>query len=284
MKLILFLISINVIVPFYLTQAQDINSLFNYAISKYKNKDFEKAINIFHRIIFFDSVGTYLYDSYYLLSLSYFNTNQLKKARENIELAINSAKNDSLRNEALFLLCYYNIYEKNYTSAQFTLLNIDNNNNNYFIKKKNFYSGLIFLKMFAFDSAYNYFLKTIDSSKINDLKSCFNDIKRIDKKYNPSLARIMSMIIPGSGQIFYGYFRDGLNSFLLNSTILFLMFNVYSNISFIDGFVSLFPWYLRYYQGGYENAYSYVKHKKEEKINKIFLEWLKNNKQFLYYY
>lgn len=284
MRLILFLTSINIFINFYLIQAQDINSLFKYAVNKYENKDFEKAINSFNRIIYFDSIGTYLYHSYYHLSLAYFYTNQLKKAKENIELAINSAKNDSLKNEALFLLCYYNIYEKNYTSAQFTLMNIDENNNNYFIKKKNFYSGLIFLKMFEFDSAYTYFFKTIDSSKINDLKNCFNDIKKIDKKYNPSLARIMSMIIPGSGQIFYGNLRDGLNSFLLNNTILLLMFHVYSNISFIDGFVSLFPWYLRYYQGGYENAYNYVKHKKEEKINKIFLEWLKNNKQFLYYY
>jgi len=285
MKLISFLINTKIFLFLFFSNifCQDINTLFEYAKNKYNTGEYDKAINSFHRIIFFDSTTTYLYESYYYLSLSYFKSNQIKKAKVYVEFSINSATNDSLKNEALFLLCYYNIFEKNYSNARYNLLNI-NEFNNYFSKKRDFYNGLISLKMLELDSAFKYFSRVIDSSKHNELKYYFDKMNKINKKYNPLIAKVFSMIIPGSGQMLFGNFKDGLNSFVLNGSILFLMFNVYSNISFLDGIITLLPWYLRYYQGGYENAFLQVQNKKETIINNIFMEWLRKNKNILINY
>jgi hypothetical protein len=108
--------------------------------------------------------------------------------------------------------------------------------------------------------AFEEFYTVLDLSGINDsvktlLTSEFHKVYRYHKKYNPTRSYFMSGIIPGSGQISVGAFKDGINSMLLIaglSLIAVLMFS--EHYLFIDVALALFPWIQRYYLGGMDKA------------------------------
>ena len=90
------------------------------------------------------------------------------------------------------------------------------------------------------------------------------DLEKNSKK-NPSKARWMSAIVPGSGQIANGEIKDGLNSMALYVVFGLLYIDLIPEIGLADATLSVGPWITRYYLGGLSNA---VKAAKNNKLNK----------------
>ena len=78
------------------------------------------------------------------------------------------------------------------------------------------------------------------------------------------------MALPGLGQLYAGYTKEALNSFLLNSLLYALMADVIRKQSFIDGVLAIYPWLQRYYGGGYENAKKLTEGKINSQRNAVY--------------
>ena len=71
---------------------------------------------------------------------------------------------------------------------------------------------------------------------------------------------MLSIILPGSGQVYSGDLKDGLNSLLLLSGLFYLG----TSGSLINP-VAIFPFFYRYYIGGILNAKQTAGEKRKEK-------------------
>lgn len=91
--------------------------------------------------------------------------------------------------------------------------------------------------------------------------------ERVEKagRINPKTARILSIIIPGAGQFYVGDIKNGINSLLLTGGLAVLSVYVAMTYSILDAFISIIPWYQRYYTGGIKKASIIARNKRDAK-------------------
>ena len=186
------------------------------------------------------------------------------------------SKSDSLKNESVlgktFCLLMQN---KNFPALNELLYMSDYSN----LKQQ---TGMHYLKGIAYYGlgddtlAYEEFYTVLDLSGINDsvktlLSSEFNKVYRYHKKYNPNRAYIMSGIIPGSGQLSVGAFKDGINSMVLIAGLYLIAVQIIKAYSLLDAALTLFPWIQRYYLGGMDKAKGLAVSKIEAKRYESYL-------------
>ena len=244
---------------------------FDDAIKEFNSGNYELSIPYFKRIAFFESNNIlnlkYLADSYQ-------NTKSFDKALVHYSLIYNISKNDSIKNEVIIEMAKTYILQEKYNYAKIEALNIKEINQT-FTDRKNYYLSIISFYMNEFENSKNYLLSISslsDSSNkiINELYA--NAIKNHHNP-NPKVASFLSMILPGSGQVYSGEFKSGINSFLLTGAALTAFSLINIRYSFFDAILGVFPYYQRYYTGGVINAQNTaenkIKMKKVETVKKI---------------
>jgi len=111
-----------------------------------------------------------------------------------------------------------------------------------------------------------------DSSK-KIISKLYNSAEKNNLNPNPKVASFLSMVLPGSGQIYCGELKSGINSFLLTGAALTAFSLINIRYSFFDAILGVFPYYQRYYTGGVINAQNIaenkIKMKKVETVKKI---------------
>jgi tetratricopeptide (TPR) repeat protein len=255
---------------------KQVNS-FDAAIKEFNSGNYELSIPYFKRIAFFESNNIlnlkYLADSYQ-------NTKSYDKALVHYSLIYNISENDSIKNEVIIEMAKTYILQEKYDFAKIEVLNLKEINQS-FIDRKNYYLSIISFYLNEFEDSKKHLLvisSLSDSSKkfINEL---FKNVAKTQLIPNPKVASILSMIIPGTGQLYSGEFKSGINSFLLTGTAITVFTLINIRYSFLDAILGVFPYYQRYYTGGVINAQNIaenkIKMKKVEtlkKINEIILK------------
>lgn len=235
--------------------------------------NYNEAISLYRRVLFFDTLNNSSAEVCKKLASCYIVTKDYVKAREFSKIAGNLANNDSVRNEMIFQTAYLYLLENDYNYALIELYGINDLGTTYFESKKNFYLGVALFQQTDYKESREYFAGCIDSAdkeSLQALNDVFDQIKKIDKRYNPKTAKILSIFIPGSGQVYSGDFKGSVNSLILTAGLAALYINSAINYTFIDATVSILPWLQRYYQGGYENAARSAIIKKERKIKEQY--------------
>jgi len=232
---------------------------FQIALKNFHSEKYDLCIPYFKRIAFFESDNitnlNYLAESYSKIK-SYDN------ALVHYSLMYNLLSNDSLKNEVCFEMAKCYMSQEKYDYAEIEILNIKEVNK-YFKSRKNYYLFLIYLNKREFELSKNYFLNISEfsDSKINLIQSSFSHLEKKIRRTNPKVASVLSMLIPGSGQMFYGNFSSGINSLLLTTTALTVFTIISIRYSYIDAMLSVFPYYQRYYIGGVINAINFAEEK-----------------------
>jgi len=255
---------------------KQVNS-FDAAIKEFNSGNYELSIPYFKRIAFFESNNItnlkYLADSYQ-------KTRSYDKALVHYSLIYNIVVNDSIKNEVIIEMAKTYILQEKYNYAKIEVLNLKEINQS-FIDRKNYYLSIISFYLNEFEDSKKHLLvisSLSDSSKkfINEL---FKNVAKTQLIPNPKVASILSMIIPGTGQLYSGEFKSGINSFLLTGTAITVFTLINIRYSFLDAILGVFPYYQRYYTGGVINAQNIaenkIKMKKVEtlkKINEIILK------------
>ena len=250
--------------------AQNFNETLGFADNLLKNGDRDIALKAYQRALFFSEGENNLYLFKQIADISFMNEDY-ETANNYYGLAYNQADNDSTGTDLLFRKSTCHILSKNYQFAIIDLLSI--NDTSVTVKNRlHFYLATCYFGLEDFEKAEYYFKSCIDENSINALRILFSG-KGINAP-SPKKAKVMSMIIPGLGQVYSGDLKSGINSLALSAGLIALVIKVSAKFSFIDGVVMVLPWYQRYYMGGYNSAEEIAIIRRQEKRNKIFSEVL----------
>lgn len=251
--------------------AQSLDQTFRFGEQMYAEKAWTSAMEAYKRTMFFDSLQTYSKIIYPKIAQSFYELNKYVEASEYYDLAYYSETNDSLKQTYLLKKASCQLVLKQYQFAQIELLNLDDHIPASLKNEKVFLEAMTHFSLAEFDESKLSFKKIIaDSSVVNQLFAKNLKIEKI----NPRKARIMSMIVPGLGQLYAGDIKNGLNSMILTGGLFAIGIRSGLINGPLDASISVLPWFQRYYQGGFKKAEAIAIAKKEEKRYEVFNQLL----------
>ena len=162
------------------------------------------------------------------------------------------------------------------------LLELKEHLSNNFTEKKNFYLALSYFGNEEYDLSKKYFLTLLPEDSVSErekLKKIFS--KKRNLRPNSKTAKILSIIIPGAGQIYTGQSKSGINSLILTGIIAIIGYDILFRYGKIDAIVSVLPWLIRYYKGNIKNAENLALTKREKRKNNVYkkiIEIIEKNK------
>jgi tetratricopeptide (TPR) repeat protein len=261
-------------------RSQDLKQTLALGDQMFAFGQYDAALKLYNRAAFFgnDSIRTELFP---LIAHSYFQTADYRNSLFYYELAANNARNDSLVNEYFFakVLCYYVLEEYDYAVQQ--LLAFEQADDVYFMNRYYFYNALIYLKRDQPEESLEYFLKMLDSDEVRAQLTREFAKARLHLP-NPNTAKILSIILPGMGQLYSGDYKNAVNSLMLTGALAGLTVLIAVNYSFLDAALSTVSWLQRYYMGGFTRAGVIARERQIEKRELLLsrsLELLESAKQ-----
>ncbi len=265
LKTLWLIISFNFIYVF--AYSQTVRQTIIIADSLCKWGETDRAVKLYERVGFFATAKQDRRKAFSKLADIYATKGELDKAVKTIDLAYYNTIDDSIKKELLFRKTYYFIVKHDFLSAQETLLSIDTTGDKYLDNRYLLYSGTVAYLQSNFNMAYESF-----SALVNDTITLAKLMKKAKRKnkINPFLYFIMSLAIPGSGQLATGHIKQGLNSMLLLSALGGLFVAIAKSYTWIDAGAIVFPWYQRYLLGGANDASTYASKMKEKKLYSIY--------------
>ncbi len=234
---------------------QDLHQTFAFANELIETEQYERALLTFHRVLFFGE-GSYQEEIFHHMGTCYYELKEYENAARYYDLAYFAEENDSIKIELTFKKTSSLLMNKDYAYAQIELFNLPDNLSPYFEQKRNFYEGITYFGLGDYLESENKFLQALPVGYAEEKKKIMEIFKNLEKveKISPKKARILSMFIPGLGQVYAGDWRNGLNSFLLNAGFAVLAVQTAFQYSIWDVALSILPWYQRYHMGGYMGA------------------------------
>lgn len=243
------------------SQSANIESIINFGDSLFLNGNYIRALNEFRRAYFFAEIelksrlGNRIGDCYLVL-------NDFKMARSFYDSVAVYSENDRQRLNCEFqkILCF--MKEKNFGYALIRLNDLEVKDEIQLQRRKNLYQGICYFGIGQYDASNQHLLNSIpktDTLRRLQLQHLFED-QNILKRPNSHVAVMLSLIIPGTGQFYAGDIKNGLNSILLLSGIVYL-----GTIVSSSGLVLIVPIFCRYYIGGIVHAKQIADSKRYEK-------------------
>ena len=238
--------------------------------------NYHQAIVEYKRFIYFNPDYEFIADIYYRLGMACKNLGQLENAIQSIELSVRHTICDSIKNERMLDIAVLNLAAKNYTEAEFQLLRIAHFNKDSHLKRRAFFLlGVSYLYNYKWDDAQEMFQKAfINSTNSTSLGSLFVISQRLGYK-NPVLAKWLSTFVPGSGQIYCGDWRNGINAFALNSLLGYALVESILDLRYIDIIFTTSPYFERYYTGNRDNSEMIARDHNENKNKRMATDILK---------
>jgi hypothetical protein len=231
-----------------------------------------EAVTEFKRLLFFDKFNVYEYDANYKIDLSYkfggkyddsiiFFKRAEKAARTNDELF--SSKIQIIRS---------NILRKT-TDNALVLLKDLNEDSKFFNKRDeiNYWRGWTFMLSDNWLKASETFSLISYDHPLRKLSSQVED-----DKYSITFAKVISYILPGSGQFYTGHYSSGLMSLAWNVLLGYFTVNAFIEDRVFDGLVIGNLLWLRFYRGNVQNAEKFAELENIKIANEAF-RYLKNN-------
>ncbi len=259
-------------IGFLQLQAQSLEQTLEYGNKLYEQHYYDQAIPVFERVLFFGNRQT-TPEVTFRLARSYQETNQFEKALAYYDEAYQLSKDADLKMEVSFQKALLYLSSNNPGFALLELLSIQADTNEDMQMRKLFFLGATRLKMEHYSLAEkhfrDYFILSGQESALPILEERFKDTLDIHR-INPKLAAYMSLIIPGSGQLYAHAYKEALNSFLLVGGLEVLFIFTAGKVSLLDAYLSVFPWWQRYYGGGFKGARKAAENRKVYLKNQLY--------------
>jgi hypothetical protein len=159
------------------------------------------------------------------------------------------------------------------TDSAFRQLEALEKDPNYESKKTeiNYWKGWAFIFADDWESAANTFKSIDENHELGSLSE-----KTFNEQYSVGLAKGLSYVIPGAGQIYTGEYLSGLISLGWNVLWGYLTIEAFIEERIFDGIIVGSLLWMRFYQGSIENAEKFAKQKNLEITNQM-LNYLQYN-------
>lgn len=236
----------------------------------------DQAVKLLKRVRYFDLNNQFPL-TFSLLAECYYQQSDFQNAFYYYDLALIQSGSDSLSAKYSVRKAACKLYTKDYHEALIELLSTNTSDDPMMAKYVNTLFGITYFYLQDLQKSEEYFVKSVkeQSILIDSIRYYFNKIDHVSKRYNPSVARLLSLVLPGSGQIYCGDVKEGLNSLFLTTGLLFTGFALSGSIAAIDAAIIVLPWFQRYYSGGYQKAYK-LANSKQARIKSEQLKALVN--------
>lgn len=252
-------------------RSQTVEQTFQFANQLYAHTGYKECIKYYERVLFFGN-SDFNTACYERMGNCYSYLNNIEQANEYYEFAYFSSEDDSIKNEMLFKRSFNFLMEKKFKLAMQELLSLSDNQSVSFQKRKNLYFAIAYFGDGQYTESEKYFdllIPDSDSASLQNLDYLFLKNEKLNRR-NPKVAKVLSIIIPGAGQLYAGDVKNGINSLLLTGGFALLFINTAFTYSFMDAFTAVGPWYYRYYYGGFKRAEAITVDRVEIKRAKIF--------------
>lgn len=244
---------------------QSVDQTIEAGRAAYNNGDFVVAQSLLERAFYFQT-ETAKYTDYELLFNSYLNQANYALAYQTLFRAqIDYRTNDSIQNQLKLNQARLSLHKDNLEEMKYWLFQV---NDYYGTSQKQQSYSLLALCHFLLgefeesEDALSHLPNYSQWSQTKDFQSIFKKAKR-SEKLKPGLAYVFSVFVPGSGQLYAGFPEEAINSFVLNGVLVFVYFNVLLTFGIFEAAILIYPWFMRYYNGGYKRAGDLARMKKQ---------------------
>jgi len=249
-----------------------IDEQFNFAKNLFEQENYYDSITELKRLLFYDDKNEFSYEANELIGYCYKYGAKFTDAIRYFTLAeINSRNNEELYNSRIEII-RLNILRRTTERAHKLLDSLETDNRfKERIGEVNYWRGWTYIFSDDWKNALSIF------SEVDSLKE-LADISRqtVNEMYSVSLAKTLSYIIPGSGQIYAGEYLSGIMSLGWNVLLGYLTINSFVNERVFDGVVLANFLWLRFYRGSLQNAENFAAEKNLETSNRA-LNYLQNS-------
>ncbi len=247
-------------------KSNDIELIIRFGDSLYAQGSYEKALLEYQRAYFF-ATGEQKSLSGAKMAECYLVTDDFFRARSYYDSAISYTTFESSVTNYQFrkILCL--ILEKNFSYALYETDQLKGDFNSIMLRRKYLYKGICYFGLKKYEESHHYLKNSLpetDTVRIVRLQQLFENHKRLSSP-NSALAIVLSVVLPGAGQIYSGNIGGGINSVLLLSGL----FYISSTLS-TSGLIIIIPFLYRYYIGGILNAKKFAEEKQKEKQQVFF--------------
>lgn len=249
----------------------DLNNSKKYALHLYKTKEYKKAAVEFERICFLDSadwqsklllLSSYRKDKNYNLSINLY---------KNIEANVPYYKKNIFKNEYNKSLFNYDF--KNFISDD----TLGQSDSNFFYFK---IPSLLLSNKWKLSEKYFEKINFKTENTFAEYHKNYLNLKNIKYK-KPWFAAVSSAIIPGTGKVYTGKYKDGIMAFLFTGLSAYQSYRGYQSKGVKSGIFIIYSgitagFYLGNIYGSYKSAIQKNKHyrkKIDKNINDIFFLW-----------
>jgi tetratricopeptide (TPR) repeat protein len=237
--------------------AQSVSEVVSFADAQFSEGNYAIAAREYNRAFFFG------YERVDVVSLQighcYVEMDDYVMAASFYDRAFKYSASDSIKNESVLGKAFCMLVQNKNLPALEELLYISDTPTLEQTAQMHYLKGIAYYNLEDDSLAFQEFFSVLDvANKADSLKDAlsseFEKVYRYKKWYSPMRSYIMSGIVPGSGQIAVGAYKEGINSMVLITGLTFIAIKIMSSYSFLDAAITLLPWVQRYYMGGMDKA------------------------------
>lgn len=238
------------------SEAQDLQESMQLADQYQRNGDYEQAIKLYRRVVYFDTSYLYSAKLFKQMGNAFFSMKQFEEGAQCFDKSFKVEIDSIQQNDCIIAQTRCLLALGKYIEAIGELQNLTVDLPDSQFRQKHYYLGICYYFNSEMDSSENHLIKLMsnDSNQHFKLHQLFVQTKRIER-INPGKAKTMSKFIPGLGQFYAHDYKNAVNSFILNIGLASLFVLTSYNYSVLDAVLSVYPWFQRYYIGGANKAY-----------------------------
>ena len=208
--------------------------------------NYDAAITEYKRFLFFHPDDARVGEVYYNIGLAYRAQELWSEAITGLQTAIHLAANSEAKSEYQLELAVTLIAAQDYDLARLESIKVMMRSPSIGLYRRAlFLQGVACIYQFKWEEAREA-LQTYTTDE--GLQALFDDALNMPRK-SVRVAKVLSQILPGLGQIYVGNWRDGLNALVLNGALGFLTVDAVLDGHYVDAALWGTFIFWRYYQG-----------------------------------
>lgn len=244
------LISFVLFISAFIKPQSDLQRQFEYAEKLQTEENYFDAVTEYNRLVLFDTLELFTYKAYSSIAMCYYQGAKYSEAIDYLSkaLTITTDKKEKFSTSIEVVKC--NLLRRTPASA-LRILDELAGSGQYTgnIAEINYWRGWYFIFMDEWASASNAF--GISDSNSSLKKFCL-DVE--NKKYHVSFVKLISAIVPGSGQIYTGEYLNGILSLGWNVLFTYLIIDAIRSKRELDAILIGNLLWLRFYNGNLQTA------------------------------
>ena len=244
--------------------SQDLRNQLKYADSLFTAGEYFDAVTEYKRYLFFNNKSENEFFPNYKIGLSYKAGAKLDEAVKYLTLASIKAGSEIEKYDVLTNLARTHILRRTCKQAHKIIDNLMCLPE--YSEKKNdliYWKGFTYIFEDNWEAAYSQFALLEGKNEIMTI--CRNVA---DEKISVTFAKVISYILPGSGQFYAGEYLSGFISLAWNVFLGYHTINAAANDRVFDALTVGNLLWLRFYKGNIQNAEKYATRKNLEVANK----------------